>query len=69
MPYPKHALESFIKQYGQKEGERRFHAWKGANPGQYKKALSTAQREGPSHVVARSGRSSVVRRLLRKKAS
>jgi hypothetical protein len=64
MPYPAHVLQKFKKEYGQKEGQRRFFAWKGANPGQYGKALKTAQREGGSHVASHS---KVVGGMIKKK--
>ena len=54
MPYPAHALSNFKREYGDKEGTRRFFAWKNSNPRRYGKALRTATREGGLHVAAHS---------------
>jgi len=44
MPIVRKVLRKFIKQYGKKEGERRYFAWEKANPGKYKKSLRTARK-------------------------
>ncbi len=45
MPYVGKVVSNFKKQYG-KNWEKRFFAWKGANPGQYKKGVATAAKKG-----------------------
>ena len=43
--YVKDVVDNFKKKYG-KNWEKRYFAWQGANPGQTKKALKTAQGRG-----------------------
>ena len=44
MPIVKKILQNFIKEYGKKEGIKRYFAWENANPGKYKKSLKTARK-------------------------
>ncbi len=45
MPYVSDIIKNFKKQYG-KDWEKRFFAWKNANPQKYTKGVATAKARG-----------------------
>lgn len=51
MPYVGDIVANFKKQYG-KNWKKRFFAWKGANPTQYKKGVATARKKGDKIIAS-----------------